>query len=532
MYTAFGNNRLIENMVDTAVSQTTSFQTTVPQTTASPLLPTDYFNLAGNLNLAGSIRATNYYKYDGTTLPSVTQLALPSSVYYVNKKLGINQPAPNADFDINGSLNASTINSETAVFNNLNAGMVFANNVTSVNNDLVLKASGSKGLTVQKNTGNVTLDGSISGVNSSWSGNLTNTGTLTTGGLLTANNGAIIDNIKFSKLWSSYPDNKTDGSEISNDTGSFKQLMIVGNKSAGGRRQVGIWDDLTVNGNLKNTGKMIVGNSVNGVSSTICDSCYLPKSLNIVGQDTAGSGSPRQINMWDNVVIQNSNTINGNLILSNNSLMCIGNSCVPISNLINSQVIRIDYDGITRQVVTLSQYRDWVSSGAVDIIAKAGPLSESKTIQIYFNIQLKSNTYGTTVDSQTVKIIGGQNNTNQTGVGVFNVDADDGVMFEVMYDLTDPGLLTAPTYLRGIADTKSPNHNRAWGFNISPGIHYSSNTSGWKDQASTKYNYTIPSVSKNGIIKCKLSYYNNGGEAEFKIYNLALAIQQIGTLCY
>ncbi len=78
------NNRVIESMAD-----------------AKPL---DYFNLSGNLKLAGSIRATDFIKEDGTSLPSVTvnKLALPENVYYVDKKLGINQENPSADLDVKG----------------------------------------------------------------------------------------------------------------------------------------------------------------------------------------------------------------------------------------------------------------------------------------------------------------------------------------------------------------------------------------------------------------------------------------------
>ena len=41
------------------------------------------------------------------------------------------------------------------------------------------------------------------------------------------------------------------GAAIYNDNGTYKKLMIVGNNSAGGSREVGIWDNLTINGQLK-----------------------------------------------------------------------------------------------------------------------------------------------------------------------------------------------------------------------------------------------------------------------------------------
>ena len=60
--------------------------------------------------------------------------------------------------------------------------------------------------------------------------------------------------LKVSRNWTGYPDNSTTQSEISNDTNGFKQLMIVGNKSGGGERRVGIWDTLNVNGKLNISG--------------------------------------------------------------------------------------------------------------------------------------------------------------------------------------------------------------------------------------------------------------------------------------
>ena len=54
--------------------------------------------------------------------------------------------------------------------------------------------------------------------------------------------------IRFTSGWSGFPDSATNQAEISNDTGTYKTLMIVGNKSAGGGRKVSIWDRLEVNG--------------------------------------------------------------------------------------------------------------------------------------------------------------------------------------------------------------------------------------------------------------------------------------------
>lgn len=76
--------------------------------------------------------------------------------------------------------------------------------------------------------------------------------------------------IRFSSTWTGFPDDKTNGAEISNDVTGYKTLMIIGNKSAGGPRSVSIWDVLNVNGslNVKSTltaiGNVGIGTDVPG----------------------------------------------------------------------------------------------------------------------------------------------------------------------------------------------------------------------------------------------------------------------------
>jgi hypothetical protein len=77
------------------------------------------------------------------------------------------------------------------------------------------------------------------------------------------------------------------GAAITNDNGSFKALMIVGNNSAGGVRQVGIWDNLTVNGTATVTSTLTVNGrvsasggfalsctTVSGVGNATCPAGY------------------------------------------------------------------------------------------------------------------------------------------------------------------------------------------------------------------------------------------------------------------
>jgi len=60
--------------------------------------------------------------------------------------------------------------------------------------------------------------------------------------------------LNFTRAWSGTPDAASNVSEISNDTGTYKTLMIIGNRSAGSIRRVSVWDRLEVNGDLIVTG--------------------------------------------------------------------------------------------------------------------------------------------------------------------------------------------------------------------------------------------------------------------------------------
>jgi hypothetical protein len=78
--------------------------------------------------------------------------------------------------------------------------------------------------------------------------------------------------IRFTSDWSGFPDAATNRSEISNDTGTYKTLMIVGNKSNGGARRVSVWDRLEVNGTLLVTGGKsgyIMDRFINNVEETL-----------------------------------------------------------------------------------------------------------------------------------------------------------------------------------------------------------------------------------------------------------------------
>jgi hypothetical protein len=65
--------------------------------------------------------------------------------------------------------------------------------------------------------------------------------------------------IRFTSAWNAFPDGTgvTNQAEISNDTGNYKTLMIVGNKSNdNSTRRVSVWDRLEVNGDVYITGTL------------------------------------------------------------------------------------------------------------------------------------------------------------------------------------------------------------------------------------------------------------------------------------
>lgn len=76
--------------------------------------------------------------------------------------------------------------------------------------------------------------------------------------------------LRFTSVWSGFTELSSKNAEISNDTGTYKTLMIVGNRSAGQERKVSVWDRLDVNGSLKVTGNLAAkGAIIPGVGN--CD---------------------------------------------------------------------------------------------------------------------------------------------------------------------------------------------------------------------------------------------------------------------
>jgi hypothetical protein len=143
-----------------------------------------------------------------------------------SQKVGIGTTAPGALLTVvNGD---NTANNILQVFpRNLSQGVALGYNYireigSNGNNPMLIDAQGPGALVLQSvGTGNVTIG---RGVNGAY-------------GLIPSY-----------AAWAAYGTGDG-GAAIYNDAGAYRTLMLVGNNSAGGVRQVSVWDQLNVNGN-------------------------------------------------------------------------------------------------------------------------------------------------------------------------------------------------------------------------------------------------------------------------------------------
>ncbi|MCO5280644.1 MAG: pyocin knob domain-containing protein, partial [Chitinophagales bacterium] len=171
-----------------------------------------------------------------------------------------------------------------------------ANNLT---NEFSLTAENSNLLTLNTNNNHIALmpkNGNV-GI-----GTASPNGTLDVRGATFVGSSNTNQQIKFTDGWSGYPDG-SNGSEIANDVGSYKALMIVGNKSAGGSRQVKLWDYLTVNG----------GMSVTGLGSGI-----VKATGGVLGIANAGD-LPSHTHTWSQVTSKPAAWLDGSNLIADNA---------------------------------------------------------------------------------------------------------------------------------------------------------------------------------------------------------------------
>lgn len=129
-------------------------------------------------------------------------------------------------------------------------------------------------------------------------------------------------NINLTRNWRATPDRVTDVAEISNDTNAYKTLMIVGNKSAGGVRKVGIWDELNVNGTLNATGNITtIGRHIDastdwvGKGKTLFTGWHGQKV--VVGNNATGSMDWAANQPAQTVAVTNDLAVRGNTRIEN-----------------------------------------------------------------------------------------------------------------------------------------------------------------------------------------------------------------------
>jgi len=104
--------------------------------------------------------------------------------------------------------------------------------------------------------------------------------------------------IRFSSVWTAFPDDKTNGAEICNDTTGYKTLMIVGNKSNGGGRRVSIWDILEVGGSfqINNNGNTFKINTVgDGVEFVLAKSLHGGHTISWDGDNNWDTSSDEKL---------------------------------------------------------------------------------------------------------------------------------------------------------------------------------------------------------------------------------------------
>ncbi|MFA5320863.1 MAG: tail fiber domain-containing protein [Candidatus Omnitrophota bacterium] len=87
-----------------------------------------------------------------------------------------------------------------------------------------------------------------------------------------------------SSNWQNYPNGASNRAEISNDTGTYKTLMIVGNRSNdGSTRRVSVWDKLEVHGTLSVSGSSSIGGEMIGtMASGYGQARYIAGSYGII----------------------------------------------------------------------------------------------------------------------------------------------------------------------------------------------------------------------------------------------------------
>src|SRR4029453_5122239 len=172
----------------------------------------------------------------GTAL-SVTNNAAVGGILTVGRNVGIGTQSPAEALDVNGRIKsgAFTMGPWPANPSYMFLGTNTLNQTDPGNYALLQGAAASPGITFLNSPASIQF-------------RIRNADKM-----VLANNGQLqmladSNPIRFSAGWTGFPDGIANGAEISNDIGTYKTLMIVGNRSAGVGRRVSVWDRLEVNG--------------------------------------------------------------------------------------------------------------------------------------------------------------------------------------------------------------------------------------------------------------------------------------------
>ncbi len=432
-----------------------------------------YLNLVGNLKLSGSVRATNFYKEDGTELQSITvnKLALPDNVYYVDRKMGINEEKPAADLDVKGTgrvqgnfgIGGNLITSGTGMFK----GSVVAEDELMVNKNAGVR-------------GNFAIDGSFITQGSSMF-----KGPVTAESDFTANK-----NFNVGGNFGTQGTSMFKGPVTAESDFTAGNLNVIGNFGTQGtatfKGSVTAESEFNVNG-IHKIGAPIT--DANGEQLTIGNIKESNLRLGRHGDYSwiqSHGGKPLKINpLGNDVCLQD--------VCLNSADIKNLKSNASTTNPVRTPVLRalgIKSDGSQLMSdVTFDNITDDMNMMTV-LPNIANNVTKVKAA-VFFNIKLKDPV--------------------PSGPSKFTVVSDDGIAFE--YQNTD--FLYTPFDWNGTGGSLS-------------GIV--GDYRGWKIQGPTPYEYVIPNASTNGIIKCKLTWYQDNGGSTFQIKGLKTAIANLGTL--
>jgi hypothetical protein len=172
------------------------------------------------------------------------------------------------------------------------------------------------------------------------------------------------------------------GAAIYNDNASYKSLMVVGNSSAGGLREVHVWDDLTVNNNLYVDSSVGVDTATPGYPLDV--NGVIRGNNEIVSSNISGYGNFRMIGGNYGAFLRNDGTYTYLLLTASGNQYGAWNALRPFYINDATGVVGMNSGlalsgGLTSDVVTAPQYcigasciTAWAQAGAGGSVGGSG----------------------------------------------------------------------------------------------------------------------------------------------------------------